>query len=156
MRSLFASSALLLVILVGSAITASSQTPPSTRPAVATPQTAPTPSPVAAGQVARGEYLVHRVAMCVQCHSPRDLRGDLIPQEQLRGASLPVGRPSWASVWALRTPALAGLPGFTDEQIVMLLTEGRAGDRPPPMPPMPPFRMTKDDAAAVVAYLRSR
>ena len=94
--------------------------------------------------------------MCVQCHSPRDLRGALIAQEQLKGGSVPVGSPSWASAWAMRTPALAGLPGFTDEQIVMLLTEGRAGDRPPPMPPMPPFRMTKEDASAIVAYLRSR
>ena len=38
----------------------------------------------------------------------------------------------------------------------MLLTEGHAGDRPAPMPPMPPFRMNKQDAEAIAAYLRSR
>jgi mono/diheme cytochrome c family protein len=108
------------------------------------------------GDIARGEYLVNNVAMCVQCHSPRDQRGHLIENQKLTGASMPVRGPSWDPEWAYRTPALAGLPGFTDEQIVMLLTEGHAGDRPAPMRPMPPFRMNKQDAEAVAAYLRSR
>lgn len=152
MRLRVALGAVLLLVVIGSALRAVPHTPASSH------QTAP----AAAGQsglpgnVARGEYLVNSVAMCVQCHSARDLRGDLIPQERLKGGAMPVGKPSWGSAWAFRTPALAGLPGFTDEQIVMLLTEGHAGDRPRPMPPMPPFRMTKDDALAVVAYLRSR
>jgi mono/diheme cytochrome c family protein len=69
---------------------------------------------------------------------------------------MPVRGPSWSTSWAYSAPALAGLPGFTDEQIIQLLTRGRAGDRPVPMAPMPPFRMTPQDAAAVVAYLRTR
>ena len=109
-----------------------------------------------AGDVARGEYLANNVAMCVQCHSPRDQRGHLIENQKFTGASMPVRGPSWDSDWAYRTPALAGLPGFTDEQIVILLTEGHAGDRPPPQRPMPPFRMNKQDAEAIAAYLRSR
>jgi mono/diheme cytochrome c family protein len=109
-----------------------------------------------AGDVARGEYLVNSVAMCVQCHSPRDQRGNLIPNQKLTGAPISVRGPSWDSEWAYKAPALAGLPGFTDEQIVMLLTEGHAGDRPAPQRPMPPFRMNKQDAEAIVAYLRSR
>ena len=52
--------------------------------------------------------------------------------------------------------AIAGLPGFTDAQIIALLTEGQATDRNPPRPPMPPFRMSRQDAEAIVAYLRSR
>jgi mono/diheme cytochrome c family protein len=110
----------------------------------------------AGGDVARGEYLVNNVAMCVQCHSPRDQRGNIIANQKLTGAPIPVRGPAWDSDWAYRTPALAGLPGFTDEQIVMLLTEGHAGDRPAPTRPMPPFRMNKQDAEAIAAYLRSR
>jgi mono/diheme cytochrome c family protein len=109
-----------------------------------------------AGDVARGEYLVNSVALCVQCHSPRDQRGNLIARELLTGGAVPVRAPSWDSEWAYRAPALAGLPGFTDEQIVMLLTEGHAGDRPAPRRPMPPFRMNRADAEAIASYLRSR
>jgi hypothetical protein len=92
----------------------------------------------------------------VQCHSPRDERGRIIVEQEFTGAPMPVRGPSWHPDFPYRAPALKGLPGFTDEQIVMLLTEGHAGDRPSPRPPMPPFRMNKADAEAVVAYLRSR
>jgi mono/diheme cytochrome c family protein len=123
----------------------------------AAPQKPATPAAGrAAGDIARGEYLVNNVAMCVQCHSPRDQRGNIIANQKLTGASIPVRGPAWDSDWAFKSPALAGLPGFTDEQIVMLLTEGHAGDRPAPTRPMPPFRMNKQDAEAIAAYLRSR
>ena len=129
-----------------------------TRQTTQRPATPPAPSGTTrvAGDVARGEYLVHSVAMCVQCHSPRDQRGNIIANQKLTGAPIPVRGPSWDMEWAYKAPALAGLPGFTDEQIVMLLTEGHAGDRPAPMRPMPPFRMNRQDAEAIVAYLRSR
>jgi mono/diheme cytochrome c family protein len=129
------------------------QTPPQTQ------RPAPPGTPAAArvaGDLARGEYLVHSVAMCVQCHSPRDQRGSLIARELLTGGAVPVRGPSWDAEWAYRAPALAGLPGFTDEQIVTLLTEGHAGDRPAPRRPMPPFRMNRADAEAIASYLRSR
>jgi len=35
------------------------------------------------------------------------------------------------------------------------LETGELDNRTPPQPPMPPFRMTRDDAEAVVAYLKS-
>jgi mono/diheme cytochrome c family protein len=134
-----------------------------TLPGTAPQQQAAPPKPATpatagrvAGDVARGDYLVNNVAMCVQCHSPRDQRGNIIASQKLTGAPIPVRGPSWDSDWAYRAPALAGLPGFTDEQIVMLLTEGHAGDRPSPNRPMPPFRMNKQDAEAIAAYLRSR
>ena len=129
--------------------------PPKPSQSPATPATKSGTTRVA-GDIARGEYLVNNVAMCVQCHSPRDQRGHLIENQKLTGASMPVRGPSWDPEWAYRTPALAGLPGFTDQPIVMLLTEGHAGDRPAPMRPMPPFRMNKQDAESVAAYLRSR
>jgi mono/diheme cytochrome c family protein len=105
---------------------------------------------------ARGAYLATHVAMCVQCHSGRDRHGDLLESEKFKGGAIPVTSPYPGKEWAVKTPALAGLPGFTDAQIIQLLTEGRAGDRPAPRAPMPPFRMMRQDAEAIVAFLRSR
>jgi len=114
------------------------------------------PAPDLSSPVARGEYLATRVAMCVQCHSGRDRNGHILESEKFRGAALPVKSPYPNQEWAVRAPAIAGLPGFTDEQIIALLTEGRAADRTPPRPPMPPFRMSRQDAEAIVAFLRTR
>jgi mono/diheme cytochrome c family protein len=109
----------------------------------------------AAALAARGEYLANRVAMCVQCHSPRDAHGNVLLTQKFRGAPIPVTSPYPEREFAFRAPSIAGLPGFTDEQVIALLTEGKATDRDPPRAPMPPFRMTRQDAQAIVAYLRS-
>jgi hypothetical protein len=138
--------ALLVLALTGSAQTAS---PP-------TPQTTAHPSGDITTLVARGEYLANRVAMCVQCHSPRDDRHEILESQKFRGGAIPVRSPYSNREWAVLAPNIGGLPGFTDEQIVALLTEGQATGRQPPRPPMPPFRMIREDAQAIVAYLRSR
>jgi mono/diheme cytochrome c family protein len=108
-----------------------------------------------ADQVARGSYLVHHVAMCVQCHTPRDANGELDRTRLLKGAPIPVRSPVPAQQWAVSAPAIAGLPGFSDEDEITLLTTGRRPGNPVPKPPMPLFRLTREDAEAVVAYLRS-
>ena len=147
--------AVLVSIVSAQTTSGQAQPAPKTTQRPATPG-APAPATRVAGDVARGDYLVNNVALCVQCHSPRDQRGNIIANERLTGGPLPVRGPSWDQEWAYRAPALAGLPGFTDEQIVMLLTEGHAGDRPAPRRPMPPFRMNRADAEAIASYLRSR
>ena len=121
---------------------------------------APTPQAKAtqqsgAASVARGEYLANRVAMCVQCHSMRDDHGVILESKRFRGGAIPFKSPWPDSEWAYQAPSLAGLPGFTDEQIVALLTEGRIAGRQAPRSPMPPFRMSPEDAAAIAASLRS-
>jgi mono/diheme cytochrome c family protein len=116
-------------------------------------------SPTARDQaalVARGEYLTHSVAMCVECHSPRDQRGNIIRSEEFQGGPNLVSAPYWGPDWASREPAIAGLPGFTDEQVIALLMTGKATDRDPPKKPMPPFRLNREDAEAIVAYLRTK
>ena len=136
---------LLLVTLTGAAQTASPAMPQATaRPAAD------------AALIARGEYLATRVAMCVQCHSPRDDRGNILDEQKFRGGAIPFRSPYPSKEFAFLAPNISGLPGFTDDQIVALLTEGQATDRQAPRAPMPPFRMAQDDARAIVAYLRSR
>lgn len=113
-------------------------------------------SPDQAGtQVDRGQYLVNEVAMCVQCHTPRTSSGELNRLELLKGAPIPVASPWPNRPWAVRSAHIAGLPGFRDEDILNLLTKGARLDGRVPQPPMPPFRMTRQDAEAVIAYLRS-
>ena len=106
-------------------------------------------------QTVRGSYLVNHVAMCVQCHTPRDATGALDPTRLLKGAPVPVSAPFPTQPWAFSAPAIAGLPGLSDEDEITLLTTGRRPGSAAPKPPMPPFRLTREDAEAVVAYLRS-
>jgi mono/diheme cytochrome c family protein len=145
MKTIF-SLLLLALVAAGSARTSSQSAAPAP----------PRPSTDAAAAIVRGEYLANSVAMCVQCHSPRDEHGTILEAQKFRGGAMPVIGPYPNQPWALRTPNIAGLLGFTDEQILGLLMNGRMDGREPPKPPMPPFRMNRQDAEAIVAYLRTR
>jgi mono/diheme cytochrome c family protein len=119
----------------------------------------PAKSPAKAGstpaQLARGKYLVEQVAMCIDCHSPRDQQGQFIRAKWLHGAPLDfkniVPMPKWAEI----APPLAGLPGWSVEQAVALLMTGKDPHGDAPEPPMPAYRMSREDATAVVSYLKS-
>lgn len=115
------------------------------------------PSPSAPGPavVERGHYLTHDVAMCVQCHSPRDEKGEIVQGKEFSGARLPVDSPFPGPPWAMQAPNLRGLTGFSEEGVVRLLRDGIAHTGGRPQSPMPPFRMSREDASAIVAYLRS-
>jgi len=103
----------------------------------------------------RGKYLVHDVAMCVQCHSPRSANGELNEHTLLHGGRVAVTSPYPDLPWAFMAPRLAGIPGWDPDDLTTLLQTGRRRDGSSPRPPMPPFRMHEDDARAVVAYLSS-
>ena len=108
-----------------------------------------------AGDVERGRYIVERVANCGECHSQRDGRGNIVEGTKYQGGSMVVN-PSFTIDWPNRFPRIAGLPGYTDEQAIRLLTQGAIKrDGTQLRAPMPRFRMTPEDAAAVIAYLRS-
>ena len=106
------------------------------------------------GNVQHGQYIAERVAMCVECHSERDQNGNVIPTEKYLGGSIPFLPPS--ADWATRVPRNRGLLGYTDAMAMRLLTQGAIGrDGRPLKLPMPRFRMTPQDAADVIAFLRS-
>jgi hypothetical protein len=93
--------------------------------------------------------------MCVECHSGRDGRGNVIESERYMGGQIPFA-PPWPNDWAMRAPRNRGLPGYTDATALRLLTEGAIGRNGAPLRlPMPRFRMTPQDAADVIAFLRS-
>lgn len=114
-----------------------------------------TSEPAASPQVERGRYLVDQVAMCGQCHTPRDSHGVLQADQWLTGAPVPVTTPEGYEQWAFRAPRIAGLPQHTDEEFVRLMTTGINRDGKELMSPMPPYRITEEDALAIAAYLRS-
>ena len=108
-----------------------------------------------AERLQHGEYLVLHVAMCVQCHTPRDSQGHLQETRLLQGAPMPVQSPFPSTPWAFQAPTIAGLPGWTTEDAITFLQTGKRADGSSPRAPMPPFRFTQDDATAIVAYLQS-
>lgn len=114
-----------------------------------------TQTPLAGESISRGKYIVDHVAMCIECHTPRNEQGDLLLSQYLLGAPVPVEGPRYAGKWALKAPAIVGFPGYTKEQGLRLLMDGVARDGRTPSLPMPPFRMKRADAEAVVAYLQS-
>lgn len=130
--------------------------------AVHTQRAAPAPStprePAAAalprGDVEHGRYIVERVAMCVECHSGRDAEGRIVASQRFLGGPIPLGQP--ALNWATIAPRNKGLPGYSDALALRLLTQGAIGRRGEQLkPPMPRFHMTVQDAADVIAYMRS-
>jgi mono/diheme cytochrome c family protein len=104
--------------------------------------------------VDRGRYIVENVAMCEQCHTQRNAEGVPDREHWLMGGPTQL-RATYPSPWAVIEPRIAGTPPGTDEEIIRLLTTGISRTGRPPNPPMPPFRMTHDDAEAVLAYLKS-
>jgi mono/diheme cytochrome c family protein len=124
-------------------------------------QQAGTPQPDAAPamtQLQRGEYLV-TITGCHDCHTPGLLYGAPDFTRALSGSEL-----GWQGPWGVSyarnlTPDPAtGLGSWTDAEIERALRSGVKKDGTPLLPPMPwpDFaRMTAEDMASVIAYLRS-
>jgi mono/diheme cytochrome c family protein len=114
------------------------------------------PPPDMASTVAHGRYIVERVSMCFECHTPRDEDGTLQRDHWLFGAPIPAVAPAFQGTdWAIRAPRIAGMPGYTEAEGVRLLTRGIDRTGKPLRLPMPPFRFSESDARAVVAYLKA-
>jgi mono/diheme cytochrome c family protein len=113
------------------------------------------PGAAGAQSIAHGKYIVERVGMCGDCHTPRDATGQSIAAETLHGA--PIGfRPVHPMPFAEQAPPLAGLPPhFTAVQLANFLQTGKRPDGSTAKPPMPSYRMSKEDAWSVVHYLQS-
>jgi hypothetical protein len=105
--------------------------------------------------VARGKYIVEGVAMCGQCHTPRDSNGNPDRTRWLQGAPVLWQPANPDSNWPLNAPRIGGTPPAPDTDMVKLLTTGIWTTGNSLRAPMPQFRMAVVDAEAVVAYLKS-
>jgi len=124
------------------------------RPASAKPS-ARTEAGGSSAEVARGKYLVEGVAMCGQCHTPRDANGELDRSRWLQGAPVPWQPAQARADWPLLAPRIGGNPPADDADMIKLLTTGVWNKGAPLRFPMMPFRMSEADAKAVVAYLKT-
>ena len=113
------------------------------------------PAEPQAARIERGRYLVEQVAMCGECHTPRDARGQLDRARWLQGA------PVWfepihpVADWAYAAPPIAGLGSLTREQALQVLEKGVGPQGNPVRRPMNRYHMAPEEAEAIVAYLQS-
>jgi hypothetical protein len=105
--------------------------------------------------IERGRYLVEDVAMCGECHTPRNDRGELEQNAWLQGAQIWIMPVQPNPNWAERVPPLAGLPSLTDQQAERVLEEGTGPEGEALRPPMHIYHMKREDAKAIIAYLKS-
>lgn len=105
--------------------------------------------------IERGRYIVESVVICGRCHSQRNAKGELMHTNWLQGASVWIQPTYDIADWALVAPRIAGSPPGTEAEFVRLLTTGISRTGKPPKQPMPSFRMTRQDAESVLAYLKS-
>lgn len=119
-------------------------------------QTTQMPKPAAnESSIARGKYIVEGVAMCGMCHTPRNDAGEIDAGHALDGAAVWLLPAHPTGNWPLKAPRLAGTPPASDDDLVRLLITGTWTDGSHLRLPMPQFRMNREDAESVVAYLRS-
>lgn len=111
----------------------------------------------AAGDVARGRYLVQSIAGCGNCHTPQGPKGPILSQTLAGG--LVIDDPGFKAVASNITPDKeTGIGAWTDAHIATAIREGKRPDGSLIGPPMPfgMYRQMSDrDVAAIVAYLRT-
>jgi hypothetical protein len=115
----------------------------------------PATAPAAQSSVDRGQYLVENVAMCEECHTPRDAKGGIDESRRLQGAPIWIVPVRPDPNWAMNAPPLAGFAGYTDEQGSQILEHGVGPNGVAIRQPMHIYHMNHADALAIMAYLRS-
>jgi hypothetical protein len=109
-------------------------------------------------QVDAGSYIVNRVSMCTDCHTPMLPDGSPNMDRRLAGAPITFNPAMKDSNQASHAPNLtrAGvLDEWNTEQATKFLMTGRTPLGGTASAPMPRYRMDEKEAAAVTAYLRS-
>jgi len=108
-----------------------------------------------AALVARGKYLVEDVGMCGDCHTPRNEKGEPMKEQWLKGAVLGFKPTVPMPVWADKAVDIAGLRGWDRDAAIKFMMTGAVPNSVPARPPMPQYRFNRQDATAIVAYLKS-
>ena len=105
----------------------------------------------------KGSYIVNRVSMCADCHTPNGAGGKPDLKRRLGGAPVmfkpTMEIPDWKSHAPNLTPG-GFLKGWTDTRLVKFLMTGVTPDGDRAGPPMPAYRLDERDAKAVASYLR--
>ena len=142
-----------ILFLALSLLPLSAQQPP--RPQRKGDKTAAPSIPSSKAEIDRGKYIVENVAMCPQCHTPRNSDATLDHAHELEGSAEFFQPPHPDQNWPLKAPRIGGNPPANDQDMIKLLTTGIWTDGKPLRLPMMPFRLSEADAKAVLAYLKS-
>ncbi len=117
---------------------------------------------VAAAQsaaVARGKYLVEGAGGCAYCHTPKLDSGELDKSKWMKGAVMEFAplKPikDWHKTSPDLTPSGTLFKKWGVEGLLKFLETGKTPKDTYPGPPMPPYRYTREDAAAIVEYLKT-
>jgi mono/diheme cytochrome c family protein len=105
--------------------------------------------------LARGKYLAEQVSLCGDCHTPRAEHGELDRSRWLQGAILDLQPKRPVPDWADEAPGIAGLKRMGDAAVIRLLQRGTMPNGKQARPPMPQYRMSYEDAAAISDYLKA-
>lgn len=116
------------------------------------------PQPKAEVTPKYGAYVASAMAHCIECHSPIGPQGPMMDAANLGKGGYEFHGPWGLSVAANITSGEDGLAGYSDDELKVMIREGKRPDGSPMMPPMP-FgyfaRMSDVDLDALIAYLRS-
>ncbi|HLY10366.1 MAG TPA: cytochrome C [Planctomycetota bacterium] len=103
-----------------------------------------------------GEYLA-RMALCGQCHTPKDAKGKPVPGMELAGGARLKG--PWGDVASLNiTPDATGMEGVTEKLFFSAMKTGHVGggDRLNAIMPWGYYQhMTDEDLRAIYLYVKS-
>jgi mono/diheme cytochrome c family protein len=110
-------------------------------------------------KVERGRYLVEEVGKCQACHTPAGENGELDRSQWLKGATLNFAPTNATPKWHKTAPDITGssrlFERWKDEGVLNFMTTGLNPRGGKADPPMPTYKLSKEDAEAVVAYLKS-
>ncbi len=107
----------------------------------------------------RGKYLVEQIGKCGTCHTPRLPDGKPDESKALKGAMLNIQPIKPVEGWHPMAPDITGESAlwkrWGEEGVVKFLMEGVSPKGNAADAPMPLFNMHKEDARAIVDYLKT-
>jgi len=109
--------------------------------------------------VARGKYLVEQAIVCQECHTAKLESGEYDRTKWMKGASMPYAPlkpiPNWHKTAPDITPSGLLWKNWGTEAIIRFLETGKTKKGGFAGPPMPSYRLTRQDAVAIVEYLKT-
>jgi mono/diheme cytochrome c family protein len=110
-------------------------------------------------QVERGKDLVESVGVCQDCHTPRTEAGELDKSRWLKGADIRYSPLTAIPKWHKTAPDLSAssrlFKTWGPDGLVNFLVTGKNPKGGTAGPPMPLYKMSREDALAVIEYLKT-
>ena len=107
----------------------------------------------------RGKYLVDEVGACGSCHTPRGADGKPDASQYMKGAVLNIQPIEPVQGWHKTSPDLTSgsrlFLKWKEEGLIKFMETGLNPAGHTADAPMPTYKLTHEDAGAVVAYLKT-